>query len=55
MSLVTDMTEEAYGAGVFEGNRHALYRDIVKRSQELRRGEQVHLNIAAKLDDFAEG
>lgn len=55
MSLVTDMIEEAYNAGVFEGNRHALYRDIFKWSQELRRGEQVHMNIAAKLDDFAEG
>lgn len=55
MSSVTDAVNEAYNAGVFEGNRYALYRAIFKRSQELRRGDQVHMNIAAKLDDFAEG
>ncbi|GLI74207.1 hypothetical protein PoHVEF18_002441 [Penicillium ochrochloron] len=55
MSSVSHEVNEAYNAGVFDGNRHALYRDIFKWSQELRRGEQVHMNIAAKLDDFAEG
>lgn len=55
MFAVSDEVNEAYNAGVFEGNRNALYRDIFKWSQDLRRGEQVHMNIAAKLDDFAEG
>ncbi|KAJ5371312.1 uncharacterized protein N7496_007404 [Penicillium cataractarum] len=55
MPSVTDAVHEAYNAGIFEGNRHSLYRDIFKWSQELRRGDRVHMNIAAKLDDFAEG
>lgn len=55
MNSLTDAVNEAYNAGLFEGNRHALYRDIFKWSQELRKGDQVHMNIAAKLDDFAEG
>ncbi|KAF7717586.1 Uncharacterized protein PECH_007593 [Penicillium ucsense] len=55
MPSQSDAIKEAYNAGIFEGNRHSLYRDMFRWSQELRRGEQVHMNIASKLDDFSKG
>ncbi|KAI2789454.1 hypothetical protein POX_d04944 [Penicillium oxalicum] len=55
MTSKSNAVQEAYNAGVFEGNRHALYRDIFRWSQDLRRGEQIHMNIASKLDDFSKG